>query len=188
MASKLTLNTPNGAVNLVPEDGSGSVDVTIPRAGFADNSGKILGAYQGTLETVTIISDALAHELCYVEFTTSAANSKFLVSTDVRWNCTNPNRGFGIYRDGSTLLGNNPTDAYGDGWMGVDESTGGNSDWEMDRDHHQWLDSPGLAAGTTVRFSLYLTAGSGGTFYINRASNSGGPTSIAAIQVLEIAN
>jgi hypothetical protein len=33
--SQLTLKTPNGAINLVPEDGAGSVDIAVPRGNLA---------------------------------------------------------------------------------------------------------------------------------------------------------
>jgi len=78
----LKLNTTNGSVTLKPEDGSGNVDVSIPRAGV----GKVLQVqhvqcspirYTISVNALTPIPDLL------INFTPKSSTSKILLQSDI---------------------------------------------------------------------------------------------------------
>ena len=78
----LKLNTTNGSVTLKPEDGSGNVDVTIPRAGV----GKVLQVqhvqcspvrYTISVNALTPIPDLL------ISFTPKSSTSKILLQSNI---------------------------------------------------------------------------------------------------------
>ena len=69
--------------------------------------------------------------------------------------------------------------AAGDAWMGNANGQGTNS-WNIKR---LFLDSPNVAAGTTITYNMLLAVWSSGTTYVNYSGYTGGST----ITILEIA-
>ena len=128
-----------------------------------------------------------------VTITPSSSSSKIWVSLEIRWFCINPNNGFGLYRgdpnSGGILLGDNPSNDYGDGWMGVDEGQMGNDEWEMYRDHYEYLDSPNTTSAVTyyIGWGYNQSGTSSASFQLNRSPNSTGPTAVSSISAWEIA-
>jgi len=160
----------------------------------SDNAGKINNVVFSEYTSVWALgsgTDSATLPLS-ITITPSSSSSKVYISLDIRWSCTNPNNGFGLYRgdpsSSGVLIGNNPNNNYGDGWMGVDEGQMGNDDWEMYRDHFEYVDTPSTASAVTY----YIGWGYNGSqtsstpFQLNRSPNSGGPTAISTMTAWEI--
>jgi hypothetical protein len=107
----LKLNTANGSITLKPEDGSGNVDVTIPRNGV----GKLLQMKTKLLTGTSYISVITATPQVIPDFfldITPMSPTSF-IRIDVRWGGEHTSawdNGFGISRNGVQI---NQPDAYG---------------------------------------------------------------------------
>jgi ribulose 1,5-bisphosphate carboxylase large subunit-like protein len=114
--------------------------------------------------------------------TSKFANSKFYVNMQAQgFALSTGGTNIGISRTiGATTTRLIGTDgAAGDTWMGNANGQGTNS-WNIKR---PFLDSPGVAAGTTITYNMLLGLWSAGTTYLNNTGYTGGST----ITIMEIA-
>lgn len=128
------------------------------------------------LQTYTVGTNAT------LAITSKFANSKFYVNMQAQgYAVSTGGLNIGISRTISAtttrLLGTDG--AAGDTWMGNANGQGTNS-WNIKR---PFLDSPGVAAGTTITYNMLLGLWSAGTVYLNAVGYTGGST----ITIMEIA-
>jgi hypothetical protein len=128
------------------------------------------------LQTYTAVTNGT------LAITSKFANSKFYVNMQAQgYILSTGGSNIGISRTigGTTtrLLGIDG--AAGDTWMGNGNGQGTNS-WNMKR---PFLDSPNVAAGTTITYNMLLGVWSSGTAYVNYSGYTGGST----ITIMEIA-
>ena len=81
----LKLNTTNGSVTLKPEDGSGNVDVTIPRTGV----GKVLQVQDYVVPSINDAYTAISSGVQWdtpisISFTPASNNSKIYIDAEVQ--------------------------------------------------------------------------------------------------------
>jgi hypothetical protein len=99
----LTINTPSGAINITPQDGSGTVNIALSRKGF----GKVLSVTRTlvtTTSTQTIDTTPVNVPGVTATVTPASANSYFSIycrwfgEVDSAWDC-----GLGVRRNGIDL-------------------------------------------------------------------------------------
>lgn len=160
----LKLNTESGSVTLVPENGSGNVDVTIPRAGV----GKVLQVVSNSYAIETTLTNGQSAEIFSIAITPFSSNSLFLVNWNTHANLPN-NAGLG------TLLKRNTNSIYS-----VSSTQNLPLGITRDRRHqsYQFLDSP----NTTEEITYSVSVSAWGTV---TANNGNTPT---VMTITEIAN
>lgn len=178
----LKLNTTNGSVTLKPEDGSGNVDVTIPRTGV----GKILQVVMEKIQISGTTSAGGPNEVSGLEiystsFAPLSANSKILVQTSSVLVQEISNVG------NSMWLG-----AWADTYqIGCNSATGHYTNFASSQNMvyhslnhyiHSW--------GTTPRMIRVRAGGDGGTLYVNTQGYSDYAAGFReiGITITEIAN
>lgn len=188
--SGINLKTTNGEITITPEDGVGSVNLNLPRAGF----GKVLDVYQAVKKDVWSTSgwnwvdiDGLS-----ITLTPKSANSRFLISYTVRassdyW-CTYVN----LLRNG-TQLAADATDPGGrvtPTSIEMFEDGIGDAHGFIQNHNVTFLDEPNTTSPIT--YNLQGTGRTTGSImYVNRSVNDRITTDydarmISYMQVMEI--
>ena len=171
--SNIKLNTANGSVTLVPEDGSGNVNITVPRAGV----GKVLQFKRveqpsvNVITTVTTLTDSGMN----INFIPISTTSNLYIEAIFHWDKESSvydGIGLAIYRDGVNLHSSN---AYG---LGAFEYSAGSDDY------HRTPVSAYVASNSTstTNIRIYYRTWSGNSTKIF------GHAGISHINVWEIAN
>ena len=104
----LKLNTTNGSITLKPENGTGNVDITIPRGGV----GKVLQMKHKLLVDTSYISTVTTTPQIIPDFELDITpkSSTSFIKIDIRWGgelSTAWDKGFGVSRNGVQI--NQPT-------------------------------------------------------------------------------
>lgn len=188
--SNIKLNTANGSVTLVPENGSGNVDITVPRVGF----GKVLqvvtqksGFVNQTISSATPV--ALTN--MSVTITPKSPTSKIIIQAMVvasyTYACS-----VHIFKNGSDLVaghgGNNQSGGNTALWTHYQSSQESDKRNQIFSMPIIYEDIPGTTS--TITYDIRANSGwSGGveTFYFNNR-NSQDMLSTSYIMVTEIAN
>ena len=165
--SNLKLSTTNGSVTLKPEDGSGNVDVTIPRAGV----GKVLNVVDNIIGQyiISIPTTYANNKNNFFEFsgsaifyTTIGSNSKIKIEWYSTISSTATSHNYlDIKRNGISLSGSSVDGMYAD-YMP-------DNDWVFPVTIVT-VDEPNVSAGTNLTYSLWGAQWSGGTIGLNRYS------------------
>jgi len=166
----LKLNTTNGSVTLKPEDGSGNVDVSIPRAG----TGKVLQMKHKLLVDTSYISSVTTTPQIIPDFVLDITpkSSTSFIRIDIRWGGEHTggwDKGFGISRNGVQI--NQPT-ANGDSMriLGVGCMTYHGDDNASTPEYLSLstVDTP----STTNTLTYGLTISGSGSIYTGRMYNA----------------
>lgn len=166
----LKLNTNNGSVTLKPEDGSGNVDVTIPRAGV----GKLLQVVQGTNDILTVTTSGTEYHSTglSVSLTRKSNDSKFKVLASGPLNARPANNGAGIaikakvnsgtfnffglqsgsYISGGFMYSNSALDLWGQAVAQAYDDVASNIGDTITFEIYVTAQGPGADGSTTCRF------------------------------------
>jgi len=191
----IQLNSVNGSVTLVPEDGTGNVDVTVPRNGFIVQAvGKTIttqGSQTITINTDTVVGVAGDFSL---SITPKLSGSRFIVK--FRWfgeASSGWNKVFNIQRDGVRV--NEASGLFDVGLSMATLTYGASLDDNTTPEIMtvETLDSSGSTAGTATTFTLIVSDNTtdGTTLWTNRcfagASGGGIESGVSEIIIMEIA-
>lgn len=161
----LKLNTTNGSVTLKPEDGSGNVDVTIPRAGV----GKVLQIqHLNGNSSLSTTSTSFFESDMFIDFTPKSSTSKILITVSYGTYSSSNQYLIGQIRENGNIIGN-----HSDRDMGNYDS--GDSHGGMATQH---IVTDSLSTSSR-RYAYYIASNSGGLIYFYRNKS---------ITVMEIAN
>lgn len=189
----ISLNTASGGINLIPEDGSGTANITIPRAGF----GKVLQVLSTTkVDSFSTSSNSFVDVTgLSVTITPSSANSKILVMASFAFSSEGSTWGehyFRIARNGTGIKpsvnnSGNVSDVSGEAFGGLADDDGHRT--QMATIH--MLDEPSTTSSLTysVQASCSAVANYGNLVYVNNSaqrSTSYSGDGISTITVMEI--
>lgn len=175
----IKLNTTNGSVTLKPEDGSGNVDITVPRAGL----GKVLQvvststatrwSFAGTITSWTDVPDLVA------TITPTSTTSKIMVLITMHVGCAygGTNVQTRLVRDGTEIHN----------FSHIEMSLTTAITYHRFSENTSYLDSPSTTDEITYSTQVVGSGGSTGVYYLNRG-NTDQSTQTSTITLIEIAN
>lgn len=164
---------------------AGSGVIAVPSGNTLGQAGLVVQTVQKFFDTLTVNNSNQVYVAVAngdLSITTKIANSKILALVSAQgYQSAGGGCNIGLQRTvgGVTtrLLG--VDGAAGDSWLGFGNGVA-TSSWNMKR---ELLDSPNVAAGTTLTYQALLGRWSSGTIYFNYSGYTGGST----ITLLEIA-
>lgn len=174
--SDIKLNTTNGSVTLKPEDGSGNVDVTIPRAGV----GKVLQVVQWKADSTNLTSSLLATtstsfaDVMSISITAKSNNSKFLITTSLTsYNSSSQRGSLRLLRNNSVQIDYSKYTPYDSGGIFTTHS-------------FVTLDSPNASKDDSILYAIQGRSDNGAMVNLGYFNGANGPN--ASITITEIAN
>ena len=192
--ARLPATALNSNVDLTNLSASNLTSGTIPTARITalptGLGGKVINYYSNVITTSKSVSGSTTTAIQSPNITPSSTSSKFIITPTINWSSTNPNGAIFLYKELSGYNDLSPVQSIS-GHFGstgnvkdLDEENG--NSYTMETWSQTFIDSPNTTS--QLNYTLRISAGSGQTVYVNRASSSDAYKAVSTISILELSS